>query len=203
MADGGLLAFILAIDALGAALLLFLLWNVPLTICLHARTDDRGSSLFGSVLLGALGLVIEPHRVSLSLLNRRFPLPAGETEEEAAPVERAVRPGSIPVLLPAGIRIAGAIWRRLRIHEVRGRAMVGLADAAATGMFCGWYAAVRPLARLHRIDVEVVPVFDRPVLDGECSMCLDLLRPGSVAGIVIRELLRPGIRRSVFPEGGG
>jgi len=204
MADGGFLAFILAIDGLGAALLLYLLWNVPLTLCLHARINGRGSVISGTARLGAVGVLIAPapggHRVWLTVPGRTFPLPQKEADETAEPEEK-IR--SLPLLVPAGIRIAGAIWRRLRIHEVRGRVRIGLADAAATGMLYGWYAAVRPLARLHRVAVELVPVFDRPVCDGECSICLDLLHPGSVAGIAIRELLRPGIRRRVRSGGGG
>lgn len=207
MADGGLLAFILAIDALGAALLLYLLWNIPLTLCLHARIDERSPVISGTVRLGAVGVLIAPapggHRVFLSVLNRRFPLSAGDRGEKEEPAEREGLPAGAFPLVPAGIRIAGAIWRRLRIREVRGRVRIGLADAAATGMLCGWYAAVCPLARLHRIAVELVPVFDRPVLEGDCAVCLDLRHPASVAWIAIRELLRPGVRRRLFAGGGG
>ena len=61
--------------------------------------------------------------------------------------------------------------------EARGRLRVGVGDPVETGLLFGRYCALAPLLRVNRIYLDLSPVFDRQVLEGEVAARLRIDRP--------------------------
>ena len=108
------------------------------------------------------------------------------------------------------LRLAGPVfsfgWRVLgatTLEEVRGRLRVGLGDPADTGMLFGGYCALAPLLGGDRVCLQVTPVFDRQVLDGEISARFRIDRPLILAAAGVRLYLNPDVKAAVSLLRGG
>jgi hypothetical protein len=65
----------------------------------------------------------------------------------------------------------------MTLQEIRGNLIVGFRNPADTGIFYGWYCAIFPTLMVSRVSLDVTPVFDRPVLEGEIMAKVRIDRP--------------------------
>lgn len=71
----------------------------------------------------------------------------------------------------------GKFLRSMTLQEIRGNLVVGFRNPADTGIFYGWYCAIFPTLMVSRVSLDVTPVFDRPVLEGEIMAKVRINRP--------------------------
>jgi hypothetical protein len=74
-------------------------------------------------------------------------------------------------------RLGGNLLRSMTLQEIRGNLMVGFRNPAETGIFYGWYSALLPILMVSRVSLDVTPVFDRQVLEGEIMAKVRFDRP--------------------------
>jgi hypothetical protein len=65
----------------------------------------------------------------------------------------------------------------MTLQEIRGNLVVGFRNPADTGIFYGWYCAIFPILMVSPVCLDVTPVFDRPVLEGEIMARVRIDRP--------------------------
>ena len=73
--------------------------------------------------------------------------------------------------------LGGKLLRSMTLQEIRGNLTVGFRNPADTGIFYGWYYAILPTLMISRVSLDVTPVFDRPVLEGEIMAKVRIDRP--------------------------
>ena len=73
--------------------------------------------------------------------------------------------------------LGGKLLRSMTLQEIRGNLIVGFRNPADTGIFYGWYCAIFPTLMVSRVCLDVTPVFDRPVLEGEILAMVRIDRP--------------------------
>ena len=71
----------------------------------------------------------------------------------------------------------GKFLRSMTLQEIRGNLIVGFRNPADTGIFYGWYCAIFPTLMVSQVCLDVTPVFDRPVLEGEIMAKVRIDRP--------------------------
>jgi len=69
------------------------------------------------------------------------------------------------------------LLQSMTLQEIRGNLIVGFRNPADTGIFYGWYCAIFPTLMVSPICLNVTPVFDRPVLEGEIMAKVRIDRP--------------------------
>jgi hypothetical protein len=69
------------------------------------------------------------------------------------------------------------LLQSMTLQEIRGNLVVGFRNPADTGIFYGWYCAIFPTLTVSRVCLDVTPVFDRPVLEGEIMAKVRIDRP--------------------------
>jgi hypothetical protein len=87
-----------------------------------------------------------------------------------------------------------AFWQQSRFVSATGTITLGLGDPALTGEVCGMYWASRFILLASRISVELVPVFDRAVLELDITVRVKVKHPLLVLLAGIRLGLHPAIR---------
>jgi len=75
------------------------------------------------------------------------------------------------------LHLGGKFLRTMTLQEIRGNLIVGLRNPAETGIFYGWYSAILPALLGSRVFLEITPVFDRQVLEGEIMAKVRIDRP--------------------------
>jgi hypothetical protein len=73
--------------------------------------------------------------------------------------------------------LGGKFISSMTLQEIRGNLIVGFRNPADTGIFYGWYYAILPTLMISRVSLDVTPVFDRPVLEGEIMAKVRIDRP--------------------------
>jgi hypothetical protein len=73
--------------------------------------------------------------------------------------------------------LLGELLRSMSLQEIRGNLIVGFRNPAETGIFYGWYSALLPILMVSRVCLEVTPVFDRQVLEGDIMAKVRIDRP--------------------------
>ena len=73
--------------------------------------------------------------------------------------------------------LGGKFLRSMTLQEIRGNLVVGFRNPADTGIFYGWYCAIFPALMMTRVSLDVTPVFDRQVLEGEVMAKVRIERP--------------------------
>jgi hypothetical protein len=73
--------------------------------------------------------------------------------------------------------LGGNLLRSMTLQEIRGNLVVGFRNPAETGIFYGWYSALLPFLMVSRVSLDVTPVFDRQVLEGEIMAKVRFDRP--------------------------
>jgi hypothetical protein len=104
--------------------------------------------------------------------------PAPGMEEEPRrtlpPTRRALH---LLKLIRPLLSLGGKILHSMTLEEIRGRMKIGFQDPAQTGILYGWYWAILPLLGCTRVSLDVTPVFDREVLEGEIMARVRIDRP--------------------------
>jgi hypothetical protein len=80
-------------------------------------------------------------------------------------------------LIPSLTHLLGKLLNTMTFQELRGNLMVGFKNPAATGIFYGWYFAILPALIGSRVSLDVTPVFNRQVLEGEVMTKVRVDRP--------------------------
>jgi hypothetical protein len=73
--------------------------------------------------------------------------------------------------------LLGKILYSMSFQEIRGNLMVGFRNPAETGIFFGWYSALIPILMVSRVCLDITPVFDRQVLEGDIMAKVRIERP--------------------------
>ena len=73
--------------------------------------------------------------------------------------------------------LLGKLLRSMTFQEIRGNLVVGFRNPAETGIFYGWYSALLPILLVSRVSLDVTPVFDRQVLEGDIMAKVRIERP--------------------------
>jgi len=125
---------------------------------------------------------------------------------EAAPEKRKEpgKPRSLIKRAPHLLRLirplshqGGKILHRMTLEEIRGRMMIGFPDPAQTGILFGWYCAIHPLLRCHQVHLEITPVFDRTLLEGEVMARVRIDRPLLIILAMARLFLDRDVRAAL------
>ena len=90
-----------------------------------------------------------------------------------------------------------AFWRECRFEEARGRVTLGLGDPVLTGECCGLYWASRFILEASRIYLDLVPVFDRRVLELDITARMKIRHPLSVMIAGLQLARQPAIRAAL------
>jgi hypothetical protein len=126
-----------------------------------------------------------------------------ETEPPFPPGKGRERPPAF-TLLRTFLRVArplmgfaARVIRATTFQELRANLLVGLHDPASTGLLYGCFCALSPLLAGDRLSVQVDPVFDRQVFEGEIRARLRTDRPLLLAVAMAGLLLDPDVRRGI------
>jgi len=103
---------------------------------------------------------------------------APEAGEELRTIPSLIRkvPHLLNLIRPLS-HLGGKLLRSMTLQEIRGNLTVGFRNPADTGIFYGWYYAILPTLMISRVSLDVTPVFDRPVLEGEIMAKVRIDRP--------------------------
>jgi len=216
----GFLIVIVLLPVLGLALLLY---AVPIRIEVTlARSDDRDEQgitiAWGAVAFrisgrgdGQLARVLLLDHVVLAHTG-----PLERPEEKGSPElvpedlvgpDGKIRIGELihrveEITGPAGT-FASALWKQSRFTGARGTVTFGLPNPALTGEVYGYYWATRFILLASRIDIEMVPVFDRPVLGFDITLHGMIGHPLLVLIAGIGLVRDPAVRRMIAEERAG
>ena len=96
-------------------------------------------------------------------------------------------------VMPMG-RFAVAVFRQIRIDEVRGKVRIGLGDPVSTGMMYGGYWASRFAMNASRIFIVMEPVFGPRIAEGGLTIRLKLRHPLVILIEAVRLIRNPDVR---------
>ena len=121
-------------------------------------------------------LIRERSFYSRTVKDKKPPAPEEEAELRKIPslVRRA--PHLLQLIRPLS-HIGRKILCSMTLQEIRGNLVVGFRNPADTGIFYGWYCAIFPALMMTRVSLDVTPVFDRQVLEGEVMAKVRIERP--------------------------
>jgi hypothetical protein len=100
----------------------------------------------------------------------------------------------LPAIRPLG-GFAVAVFREVRIGEVRGKVRIGLGDPVSTGMLYGGYWASRFAMNATRIFIEMEPVFDGRVVECDLALHLKLRHPLVILIEALSLMRNPDVRK--------
>jgi Protein of unknown function (DUF2953) len=95
------------------------------------------------------------------------------------------------------------LHRSMTLQEIRGNLMVGFRNPADTGIFYGWFSAIYPFLMVSRVCIDITPVFDRPVLEGEITAKVRIDRPLLLIIVMSRFFLDRDVRKALSGIRGG
>ena len=162
-----------------------------------ARTRVEGGSSRQELLLGDHPLYTR------TVKDEEEARPPGVEEE---PRKAPFSPGRLLHLLKLAkplVSLGGKILHGMTLEEIRGRMKIGFQDPAHTGILYGWYWAILPLLGCTRVSLEVTPVFDREVLEGEIMARVRIDRPLLIILAVARLFLDRDVRVALSGLRGG
>lgn len=183
----GFIILIVLLPVLGFALLLY---AIPLRLEFTLARSDGHSEQGIAIAWGIVSLRIRGHgagqltRVLIldhAVLSHTGPLdtPEENRSPDPAPEELIGPDGTIQIgeLIhrlqeitgPVGT-FASVLWQRSRFTGARGTVTFGLSSPTLTGEVYGYYWASRFILLASRIDIEMIPVFDRHVLEYDISL---------------------------------
>jgi hypothetical protein len=93
--------------------------------------------------------------------------------------------------------LGGKFFRSLTLQEIRGNLTVGFRNPADTGIFYGWYCAISPVLIVSPVCFDIIPVFDRPVQEGEIMAKLRIDRPLLLILATIRLFFDRDVRNAI------
>ncbi len=202
--------FIGALALLIAILPAFLLYVIPVRIVIAYTRDDRTDESTVTLSWACAGIRIARAGSSqeLSVLMADHTVWSGKGGERVRHDNADTRPAgpavsvvdilrsTLGVIGPAG-RLVLVIWRLSWIDEIRGNARIGLDNPASTGMLYGGYWASRFAMNAARIYIDLVPEFNRPVIEVDIAMSMRVKHPLLIITQGIEILREPGVRESL------
>ncbi|HXW98714.1 MAG TPA: DUF2953 domain-containing protein [Methanomicrobiales archaeon] len=211
-----MLLLVLGGIALLIILILFSLFFIPVRALVAAGWGrEDGCALFQASWAG-LGARIRTRgretRVEYLFLGMPVRTSPRWDRRTASPASRAEGHERLPVLsvlriLPRLVRpLAGfgiKLIQATTFQEIRAQLVIGLKDPASTGQLYGWYCALSPLLAGDRLSMQVSPVFDRQVFEGEIRARFRIDRPLLLIGVIAATLLNPDVRRGISLLRGG
>jgi hypothetical protein len=85
----------------------------------------------------------------------------------------------------------------MTLQEIRGNLTIGFRNPADTGIFYGWYCAIFPTLMISRMSLDITPVFDRQVLEGEVMAKVRIDRPLLLIVAMTRLILDRDVRNAL------
>jgi hypothetical protein len=122
--------------------------------------------------------------------------PRGGEEEPRAPPPLRKVPHLLKLARPL-LSLGGEVLHRTTLEEIRGRMRIGFRDPSWTGILFGWYCALLPVLACSRVSLEVTPVFDGEVLEGEVRARARIDRPLLLLLAAARLLLDRDVRAAL------
>jgi hypothetical protein len=139
---------------------------------------------------------------SRTVKDRKIPEPEAREDLRKIPffVRRSIH---FLQLIPPLSRLGGKLLSTMTLQEIRGNLIIGFRNPADTGIFYGWYCAIFPVLSGSRVSLDVEPVFDRQVLEGEIMARVRIDRPLLLVIAMFRLLIDQDVRKtlSVLREG--
>jgi len=103
----------------------------------------------------------------------------------------------IPQLIEPVGKFGAVLFDQTTFDGIRGWIRIGAGDAAATGMLYGGYWATRSVLRASKIYVEMIPEFNRKILELDLVIRLRINHPLRVGIAGIRLFKNPAIRNGI------
>lgn len=216
----GFIILIVLVPILGSAMLLY---AIPLRLEVTlARSDGRDEQGI-AIAWGIVSLRINgrgPQQLTRILILGRAVLshtgPLGMREEPGSPgpapedligTDGTIKIGELihrlqEITGPVGT-FASALWQRSRFTGARGTVTFGFSSPALTGEVYGYYWASRFILLASRIDIEMIPVFDRNVLEYDISLQGMIGHPLLILIAAIGLIRDPAVRRIIAEERAG
>jgi hypothetical protein len=121
-----------------------------------------------------------------------------EEEAELRKIPSLVRrvPPLLQLIRPLS-HLGEKILCSMTLQEIRGNLRVGFRNPADTGIFYGWYCALFPTLMMTRVSLDVTPVFDRQVLEGEVMAKVRIDRPLLLIVEMIRLIFDSDVRNAL------
>jgi hypothetical protein len=103
---------------------------------------------------------------------------APEEEPELRKIPSLVRraPPLLHLIRPL-LHLGRKMLCSMTLQEIQGNLTIGFRNPADTGIFYGWYCAIFPTLMISRVSLDVTPVFDRQVMEGEVMAKVRIDRP--------------------------
>jgi len=95
------------------------------------------------------------------------------------------------------LHLGGRLLHSMTLQEIRGNLIIGLRNPAETGIFYGWYSAIIPAFIGSRVSLEVMPVFDRQVLEGDVMAKVRIDRPLLLILAMVRLFMDRDVRTAL------
>ena len=121
-----------------------------------------------------------------------------EVGEELRKIPSHIRkvPHLLQLIQPLS-HLGGKFLRSMTLQEIRGNLIVGFRNPADTGIFYGWYCAIFPTLMVSQVSLDVTPVFDRPVLEGEIMAKVRIDRPLLLLLAMVRLFFDRDVRNAI------
>lgn len=103
----------------------------------------------------------------------------------------------IPRLIEPVGKFGAVLYNQSTFDGIRGRILIGAGDPAATGILYGGYWATRSVLRASQIYIEMIPEFNRKILDLDLVIRLRINHPLRVIIAGIRLYKNPAIRQGM------
>lgn len=98
-------------------------------------------------------------------------------------------------ILPNLKTLLGYLSKAISIHSIMCDIKIGFPSASTTGVLYGYYWAIRSfLTPFRQISLNMAPVFDHTVFDGQISVQLEVRHPFVVISQLVRFLISKPVR---------
>lgn len=103
----------------------------------------------------------------------------------------------IPRLIEPCGRFSTVLYYQSTFEGIDGSVRIGTGDPVATGMLCGGYWATRFVLRASRIFIDMIPDFDRKILDLDMTIRIRVNHPLRILIAGFRLFRNPDIRQGI------
>jgi hypothetical protein len=183
------------------------IFTIPVRISIAFRTGETETRgvIRGSWYISGLEVDISGNGSQLSVLlagARLFTLPLSrfglaEKEQKGGPAPEDI-PGIISSLLNLHEPVIDALLdlvRHTRLDYARGSARIGLGDPAATGTMYGLYRAVIAVVPSTRVNLMVIPEFNREVCEIDITTLFRITYPVLALINAVKIVKHPSARK--------
>ncbi|HWQ66959.1 MAG TPA: DUF2953 domain-containing protein [Methanospirillum sp.] len=174
----------------GTAVFIYL---IPLRLSVELAREEGKADFRAGIGWGLIRVWIIPSSTGWEMEVRigEHPLirrPVNEKETEGEPATSIPSPSKpcnqdIYRYIPVIRRLIPELYHHTVIEKITGTMRFGAGDPVTTGMVYGYYQAVLPFISGSFCSVNLIPVFDRGLLDGRIHAGIRIICP---LGLVIR-----------------